>query len=231
MSINKNSNRNKSIQRKKLEAKQQSTTHIAKLAHHISQHIEKESKTQKKKLGISYVFSRIAEAAANTYIDYKYPSMYRLLYPDYPGPEQTKSRYTVGYIKRYIRRLENQKLIKIDEKGGMQTITITKNGKKKILKMAIDQVKVKKPKKWDGSWWLVSYDLPGSYSKYRHLIRSNFLKWGFYPLHKSVYLHAFPCSDQVEFLREYLGLGKFIRIFKVKKIEHDYIYRKFFKLF
>ena len=52
--------------------------------------------------------------------------------------------------------------------------------------------------------------------------------WGFYPLHKSVYLHAYPCLKEMDFLREYLGVGKYVRMFTVSEIENDTQFKEFF---
>jgi DNA-binding transcriptional regulator PaaX len=75
---------------------------------------------------------------------------------------------------------------------------------------------------------LVSYDIPGNLKALRKTFREYLCLWGFFPLHESVLLHAYPCEKQVEFLREYLGVGEYVRIFMVSKIENDRLFRDFF---
>lgn len=137
-------------------------------------------------------------------------------------------RFNIPYLKRTLSRLEKQKLVETDEKNGMQIIKITKEGKQKILKMALDDLAIKKPKVWDRKWRLVSFDLPEKLANIRKVLVEYLSGWGFYPLHESVYLHAYLCLKEVEFLREYLGVGEYVRIFTVIEIENDRQFRDFF---
>lgn len=137
-------------------------------------------------------------------------------------------RFNIPYLKRTLKRLEKQKLVELDEENGMQVVRITDNGRKKVLRYALDELAVEKPKVWNGNWWLVSYDLPKEFRSQREVLRDYLRAWGFYPLHKSVFLHAYPCFRQVEFLREYLGISENLRVFKVSQIENDQLFRDFF---
>ena len=137
-------------------------------------------------------------------------------------------RFNIPYLRRTLSRLEKQKLIEIDEKDGMQIVKITDSGKRKILKFAIEELAVEKPKIWDGKWYLISYDIPGKLRRLRAIFREYLKAWGFYPLHESVYLHAYPCGKQLEFLREYLRIAKYVRIFKVSQIERNKQFRDYF---
>lgn len=137
-------------------------------------------------------------------------------------------RFNIPYLKRTIKRLEKQKLVEIKEKENIQVVEITNAGRKRILKYAIDGISIQKPKLWDGKWRLVSYDIPHTLKPVREILREFFRAWRFYPLHESVYLHAYPCEKEIEFLREYLRIGEYVRIFQVSKIENDKPFRDFF---
>jgi len=137
-------------------------------------------------------------------------------------------RFNISYLKRTLRRLENQNLVEIGEEGGEQVVKITNAGKRKILKFAIDEIKIEKPKMWDGIWRMVSYDIPKNQEGVRKVFREYLKIWRFYPFHESLFLHAYSCEKQVEFLREYLGIGKHVRIIQVFKIENDKLFRDFF---
>lgn len=49
-------------------------------------------------------------------------------------------------------------------------------------------------------------------------------------LHESLFLHAYPCQDEVEFLRTYLGVAQHVQIFQVLNIENDKPFREFFEV-
>ncbi len=137
-------------------------------------------------------------------------------------------RFNIPYLKRTLSRLESQKLVEIGEKQGMQIIKITDQGRQKILKMAIDNLELSKPKIWDGRWRLVVFDLPETRAKLRKILAEYLKVLGFYPLQKSVYLHAYPCEKEVEFLREYLTIGSNVRIFITNRVENEQEFLDFF---
>lgn len=137
-------------------------------------------------------------------------------------------RFNIPYLKRTIKRLEKQKLVEIDVEDGVQILKITDNGRQKILRFALDELEIVKPKIWDGKWRLISFDLPEKLKRQRKILVEYLKAWGFYPLHKSVYLHAYPCLKEVEFLRSYLAVTQYVRLFLVKDIENDKQFRDFF---
>lgn len=146
--------------------------------------------------------------------------------------EQDKiwKKFNIPYLKRTLERLEKQKLVEIVNQKGIQVVKITNGGRRKILRYAIDDLVIEKPKVWDGKWRLISYDIPAELKGLRNIFREYLKLWNFYPLHESVFLHAYPCEEQVLFLREYLGVGEYVRIFSVLKIENDRLFRDFFDI-
>ena len=139
-------------------------------------------------------------------------------------------RFNVPYLKRTLYRLEKQKLVEIKEQDDMQIVAITQAGRHKVFRYALDTIEIRKPKIWDYKWRLVSFDIPEKQKRKRKIFVERLKVWGFYPLHESVYLHAYPCLQEIEFLREYLGIGKFVRMLHVSKIEHDRLFRDFFSV-
>lgn len=137
-------------------------------------------------------------------------------------------RFNISYLKRTLERLEKQKMVEITEQEGVQVVKITELGQNKVLRFAIDELAVEKPRIWNGKWTLVSYDIPSNLRTKREILQEYLKAWGFYPLHESVYLHAYPCQKQVEFLRAYLGIWEYVRILTVSKIENDRLFRDYF---
>lgn len=140
-------------------------------------------------------------------------------------------RFNIPYLKRNLSRLEKQKLIEISQDDqGRQAVEITDSGRKRILRCALDELAIKKPKRWNGLWYLVSYDLPEKEVSARNIFREYLRCWGFFPLQESVFLHAYPCKKEVEFLREYLKIGEYVRIFTVVNIENNQVFKDFFDI-
>lgn len=158
------------------------------------------------------------------------PTLPMALKPFLRNPQENLAwkRFNIPYLKRTLRRLASQKLVEIDEEGKKQVVKITRSGSRRILKYALEDLEIKKPAFWDGKWRLISYDIPSSWKSQRNCFRSYLRDWGFYPFHESVFLHAYPCEKEITFLKEFLGIGEYVRIFKVEKIENDKIFKDFF---
>ena len=140
----------------------------------------------------------------------------------------TWKNYNIPYLRRKLKRMQRQELVEFKLEGTTQIITITTKGRKRILKFALNEMSIQKPAIWNGRWWLVTYDIPQKKHSLRDVIAEYLRAWGFYPLEKSVYLHAYPCENEIVFLREYLEVADYVRIFNVSKIENDQTFRDFF---
>ncbi len=139
-------------------------------------------------------------------------------------------RFNLPYLKRTLERLEKQKVIEIDEANGYQIIKVTEKGKEKIIKFSMEDLVVTKPKVWNRRWRLISFDLPQDHAKKRKIFLEYLKNWGFYPVHRSVYLHAYPCFKELNLLTNYLGIRRFIRFFYVSDIENPELFKNFFNI-
>jgi hypothetical protein len=138
--------------------------------------------------------------------------------------------FNVSYLQRTLRRLEQSKAVEVTNEDGKQVVRLTVGGKRKILKYSIDTISSEKPKRWDHKWRLVLYDIPNYEKTLGDAIRQTLRNFGFYPVQESVYLYPYPCFDQVEFLRQYYGLGSHIQYMVIMTIENDQVYKTYFNL-
>jgi hypothetical protein len=156
------------------------------------------------------------------------PNLPRSFKKFFKDEEFAYKRFNIPYLKRTLARLQKEKLVQITHEGKYEIVKITEKGKQKILKFAFDEIEIKKPAVWDGKWYLVSYDIPKKLNFQRKIFSYYLKSWKFYPLHQSLFLHAYPCKKEIEFLKEYLGISEYVRIFTVIKIENDKIFKEFF---
>ena len=64
-------------------------------------------------------------------------------------------------LKKAIRSLYQSKLIEEKQnKDDTVTLVLTENGKNKALAYDLDNIKIKKPPKWDKKWRVVLFDIP-----------------------------------------------------------------------
>jgi virulence-associated protein VapD len=139
-------------------------------------------------------------------------------------------KYNASYLQRTLRRLSSQKQVEVREAYGESTVSLTKLGKRKILKYSQDTMKVDTPDHWDNKWRLVMYDIPSSRRELSEILRQALRTLGFYKIQESVYVYPYPCFDQIEFLREFYSLGDIVQYMLVDKIENDDAYKTYFGL-
>lgn len=139
-------------------------------------------------------------------------------------------RYNPSYLRRAIKRLQQQKLVEQKEENGKTVIVLTKGGRRRILKYALDNLTISKPKQWDGRWRLILYDVDSRKKHLRDVFRDTLRSLGFFRLQESVWLYPYPCEEQVSFLREYYDVGNEVLYVIATKLENDAPYRTYFGL-
>lgn len=134
-------------------------------------------------------------------------------------------------LKQTLNRFRKQKFVEVVEnEAGRGFLRITKEGMKKALSFKLDEINVKKQKRWDKKWRIVIFDISDKRKALRDEFRVRLKQMGFYPLQRSVYVHAYPCFDQVEFLRHIFGVDIEVTYIEATKVEGQDDLREFFKL-
>lgn len=139
-----------------------------------------------------------------------------------------------GYNRRRLgqtlKRLHKQKIVDTVETEEGTVVKITENGLTRALKYKLEEMKIKKQKPWDKKWRIVIFDIPEGKRRLRDAFRDRLKQLGFYQLQKSVFVHAFPCFNEVEFLRQTYGVGINTTQIIAKEIENEDRLKSFFKL-
>ncbi|MEK7071702.1 MAG: hypothetical protein AAB959_00225 [Patescibacteria group bacterium] len=142
-------------------------------------------------------------------------------------------RYNLNKIKsaNAFSYLKRRGLIEVERDGHDVHIALTGEGKKRAGKYQIDDLEIKKPKRWDKKWRVVIFDVPHGDRVKRNAFRYKLKNFGFYSLQKSVWIYPFDCKGEIKLLREFFGLNdKQIQTLLVEKMEKDWFLKKFFKL-
>jgi|GEM_PF-705112 len=106
----------------------------------------------------------------------------------------------------------------IKEEDNYLVYGITENGKKKIKKFIFDELRVNAPKNWDGNWRLIIFDIPETQRRIRDSLRRKLEDLNFYQCQKSVWIHPFPCTEEIEFLKDFFNIKPFVKVFLVKEM-------------
>lgn len=138
-------------------------------------------------------------------------------------------RYSKGQIQSSLNGLKYQKLIEyVTDKNGKTVVRITTKGKSRLKSFSIDLIKIKKPKKWDGKWRLVMFDIPMRFTKSREALRFHLKDLGFYQFQKSAWAYPYPCEDEIIFIADFFGLGKHVEILTVEDVLREEKLRSYF---
>ena len=142
-----------------------------------------------------------------------------------------KRKKNLAYsINTSFRRLQEKGLVEIVEMNGKKVARITEKGESKLDFLDKHNFKLKIPKKWDGRWRVVAFDIKESRSKIRFLLRKTLSQIGFARLQNSVWVYPYDCEDLVSLLKADFKIGKDVLYMIVEKLENDYYLRKLFKL-
>jgi len=114
------------------------------------------------------------------------------------------------------------------DRGG--DYALTKKGEKKLHTILIDEVVINLPRKWDGRWHLVTYDLPIRFKNARNAFRWKLKDLGFYQFQKSIWVYPYPCESELLFVADFFGVRKYIEIIEATKILDDKKLRAYFGL-
>ncbi|PIY66075.1 hypothetical protein COY91_01215 [Candidatus Shapirobacteria bacterium CG_4_10_14_0_8_um_filter_39_15] len=139
-------------------------------------------------------------------------------------------KYNQGLLRRTLDRLNKRKMVEYDQQGDKVIVKLTEAGKKMILKYSLDNLEIKRPKIWDKQWRLIIYDVPYGKRRWADIFGRWLKNLGMYRIQKSVFLYPFPCDNEVQFLREYLGIGKHVWLMKVTKMENESVLKEYFGL-
>jgi DNA-binding PadR family transcriptional regulator len=128
-------------------------------------------------------------------------------------------------------RLQKEGCIDVREKNRQIYIALTEKGKRKAGRLQIDAMEIKKPKKWDGKWRILIFDISQFKKFYREALRGKLKNLGFRQLQKSVWIHPYDCQDEINVLKDFFGLKeKEMRLILAEDIGDEGFFKRIFKL-
>lgn len=104
-----------------------------------------------------------------------------------------KNNYKEAHISKTLGRLNRTRMVVLKEKDGKFIVELSEKGKKKIQQIAIDDLKNRKSKQWDGFWRVVIFDIPERQKHGRAALRGKMKDLGSYQLQKSVWVFPYDC--------------------------------------
>ena len=109
-------------------------------------------------------------------------------------------------------------------------LRLTPKGEQTLGMLTLRDHRLKKPKRWDGKWRVLIFDVPEERRTLRDKIRRTLVAIGFVRLQDSVWLYPYDCEDVLVLLKADLKIGKQLLYLIVDAMEYDIPYRKAFGL-
>lgn len=109
--------------------------------------------------------------------------------------------------KELLYYMKKRELIDYTElPDGQLEISVTEQGKRRLERIDFERMNIAKPKKWNGYWNLVLFDIPENRRKSRSALSLKLKNLGFYQLQKSAWVHPYPCRKEIELVQAVYGI-------------------------
>ena len=138
--------------------------------------------------------------------------------------------YHDSSVTRGVERLWRRGLVEVVETKEGCVVQITNEGKTEKLKFDIENMTIPVQGQWDGKWRMGFFDIFSTKDTVRREFRERLKGLGFYPMQKSVYVYPYPCSKEIQFLREILKVPHEVKLATIEHLENDEDLREIFQL-
>jgi len=120
-------------------------------------------------------------------------------------------------LDKAIKYLKSRKLVEVQKSYHEQVFKLTKLGRRRVKKL-LKSFGIVKPKKWDGKWRIVVFDVPETKKAERDIFRGQLKTLGLAHLQQSVFVHPYECRDQVYYLAGLLFIKPSVRYIVAEEI-------------
>lgn len=110
-------------------------------------------------------------------------------------------------------------------------LRLTEEGVKKLRLLELQNFKLSKPRRWDGKWRVLIFDIPERRRGTREKVRRTLISAGFMRLQDSVWVYPYDCEDFIVLLKADFRIGKDLLYLIVELMENDSSVRRYFGLF
>lgn len=128
-------------------------------------------------------------------------------------------------------KLRKRGFIKFKYSGKQVYISLTLEGRKWAGRYQIDDLQIKKPRKWDKKWRVLIFDIKEKQRNKREALRGKIKELGLYQIQKSVWICPYEFIKEINLLRQFFGLtNDEMTVIKTDNIENDQKIKTFFKI-
>jgi DNA-binding transcriptional regulator PaaX len=154
------------------------------------------------------------------------PNIVQILGPHRRG----RRRFYPTDVRRSLRQLERRGLIRATTRSGERTVMLTAAGRTQLAYWQLPARHRRTPRRWDGRWRLVCFDVPDTERTARRVLRQKLCEFGFLQVQKSVYIYPYECNDIVSILQDYFRLRPYLFYATTDHVLNDGRFRRHWSL-
>jgi len=124
-------------------------------------------------------------------------------------------------LQRSLASLKRKRLISTHEKNGETIVVVSVDGKRRLARGNLDKLSIKTPKKWDGKWRLVIFDIPEKQKTAREALRNMLHSLGFLQIQKSCFIHPFECRNEVDVATAFFNITQYLTYIVAESVEGE----------
>ena len=122
----------------------------------------------------------------------------------------------IKYFSQVIYYLKKKGYIHVEKLSGKQGVLLTKKGDERVLR--IQRKLGFQPKRKDGKWQMIIFDIPEEKKKLRELLRSTLRFFGYEYLQDSVWVCPYDVEKETEKFLQENSLDEYVRVFLIEEI-------------
>jgi DNA-binding transcriptional regulator PaaX len=131
------------------------------------------------------------------------------------GLDEREKRRKLSKLKSY---LKTQGLVRGDYEHGLE---LTKKAIDRIKKIDFENLNIPKPDCWDKKWRMIMFDIPEVERYTREKFVDKLREIGMQLLQQSVWIHPYPCRDEILLISTHLDVDKWITFIVTEQIDNE----------
>lgn len=144
--------------------------------------------------------------------------------------QEKKRRYTKTALYYSLRNLQRRGLVRLVRGRNGWRVELTEKGRREFLLYEVQEKLLVRPKRWDGIWHLLIFDIAEERRGIRDALRRTLTTFGFYRLQDSVWVFPYPCEEVLELLRTKYRIRHDALYVSANRIANDRALREHFGL-
>ena len=121
-------------------------------------------------------------------------------------------------IKRILSYMKRQGVVTEDYDHGLH---ISKKARKRLEQANLEALRISIPHKWDKQWRIIFYDIPEKHKSGRDRLAWRLRQLGCQQLQRSVWIHPFPCEDQINTVALAHGVESYVTYLESQHINNE----------